>query len=167
MEDFHLKPTICSWGTMLIVANSPWRPSACCWRTRSNTQRTSSSCEGTTNVPASTEYMGSMMNVSWWCQDIHVIIISKLILIHLYSCGILYCHLPPSTVLSVIREPNIAAQPYATLKVSTSTWFRSLCGSSIVQIIIFRARQRSGASSWACSMGKPAWIFFIADWILV
>ena len=44
--------------------NRVWRPSVCCWLTRSSILRTSSCCEETTSVLPSTESTDFMMNVS-------------------------------------------------------------------------------------------------------
>ena len=44
-------------------ASSRWRPSACCWPTRSSTRRISFCCAATTSAPASTESTASTMSV--------------------------------------------------------------------------------------------------------
>ena len=43
---------------------SRWRPSVCCWHTRSSTLRTSSCCAATTSVRPSTASTGSTTSVS-------------------------------------------------------------------------------------------------------
>lgn len=50
--------------TTWIEASNRWRPSVCCWPTRSSTQRTSSSSEVTTSVHPSTGSTDSTTNVS-------------------------------------------------------------------------------------------------------
>ena len=56
-----------SWETMWTEESSPWRQSVCCWLTKSNTQKTSFCWGETTSVLPSTEFMDSMMSVSWLC----------------------------------------------------------------------------------------------------
>merc|ERR1712086_183134 len=41
MANFLQKATICSWVTMWTEASRVWRRYACCWHTKSSTQRTS------------------------------------------------------------------------------------------------------------------------------
>lgn len=57
-EAFHPSQTTCSWAIMWIVESSHWRRSACCWRTKSNIQRTSSCSAATTSAPALIEFTG-------------------------------------------------------------------------------------------------------------
>ena len=63
MAAFRQKVTTCSWVTMLTAGSSPSRQYVCCSRTRSSIQRTSSCCETTTSVPASTASTDFTMNV--------------------------------------------------------------------------------------------------------
>merc|ERR1712166_1393165 len=64
MANFLQKATICSWVTMWTEASRVWRRYACCWHTKSSTQRTSSFFAGITSVLLSTASMASMMNAS-------------------------------------------------------------------------------------------------------
>jgi len=57
--DSPLRRTTCSSVTTWTEANNHWRPSASFWRTRSNTQRISSSFGATMNALQSTAFMAS------------------------------------------------------------------------------------------------------------
>lgn len=58
------KQIISFWAIMSTEENNLWKRSACFWPTRSNTPRTSLSCEETTNVRVSTVFMDFTTNVS-------------------------------------------------------------------------------------------------------
>ena len=61
-EDSHPKQTTSSLGTTSTEASNPLKPFACSSRTRSSTQKTSSSSVGIMSVHQSIAYMASMMN---------------------------------------------------------------------------------------------------------
>ena len=63
MVDFHQRQIIYFSETMLTVASNHWRLYAFCLLTRSNIQRISSYFEEIMNVPQSTAFMDSTMNV--------------------------------------------------------------------------------------------------------
>ena len=54
--------------------NRVWRPSVCCWLTRSSILRTSSCCEETTSVLPSTESTDFMMNVSFTSEPTDILL---------------------------------------------------------------------------------------------
>ena len=60
----HPKRITCSSGTTSTAESSRWKPFACCWPTKSNTPKTSSSCAATTSARPSTVFMGSTTNAS-------------------------------------------------------------------------------------------------------
>lgn len=56
------RPTTCSWVTMSIAANSPWKWSACSFVTRSNIPKISFYCAAITNAPALIAFTAFTMN---------------------------------------------------------------------------------------------------------
>ena len=72
MVAFLQRRTTFSWVTTWTEVNSPWKPSACCWPTRSNTQRTFSCSGATTSVLPSTVSTDSTMSVSRYQLFLHI-----------------------------------------------------------------------------------------------
>ena len=65
MADSRPSPTTCFLAIMWIVANSRWKPSACCWPTRSSFPKTFSCYAATTSVQASIAFTASTTNVTF------------------------------------------------------------------------------------------------------
>lgn len=91
MVVFLQRQTTFSLVTTWTEVNSPWKPSASCWLTRSNTQRTFSCSGATTSVLPSTVSTDSTMSVSRYQLFIHTHTHT-----HIYSkCNnVCLCHPP-------------------------------------------------------------------------